>query len=357
VTGETRLVDLEALVQAVEFPFAASAPVRCAVAGNELHTLARDMDSGRVRHLALDGLGQAARAPAELPASFVMGLASGPDVLAATVTMQDGETPALLVLDVHGNVQQVAPLSPPEPLAVWPVPLVREGAALAVMATAAHRLHLVTWSSAATTLTEPIQLGDATVELAAVPLNGDVVLARVHGEGLALELIRLDLADGKLRSTVDAADQAVLPGVHVVGDRLALVWTSSVNGQAWLQWYDDKLRLQGSAHPLTHTAPGERVRSARLFVGSGGVAAVSYVTARSAEQIVPPTGDGPSTMRASQAYAHFVASYDALRDVVGPVHPVAEPGVVFHDGGWLARRLIVLHGSRAPAVSVFGPRA
>jgi hypothetical protein len=96
------------------------------------------------------------------------------------------------------------------------------------------------------------------------------------------------------------------------------------------------------------------VRSARLFTGGAGALALSYVTARPGERIVPPAGDGPSTMRATEDYAHFVAGMDALKFAVGATQRVVEPGVVYHDGGWVGSQLLVVHGRVTPAVSVFG---
>jgi hypothetical protein len=340
-------VTLEPLVQAVGFPFDASVPVVCAPAAGALHALARDAGSGRVRHAALDAEAQPVRPPVELDAAFVMGLATDGRVLAAVVALADGQTPALLTLGPRGDVRDLTPLSPPAPLAVQPVPLMYDGDALAILATADARLLTVT---AGGSVGEAIDCRDMTVELAAAVVDGGAVVARVHGDRQALQLMRIELPGGALRGIVDVAEQAVLPGVHVLGDRLALVWTSGRDGQAWLGWFDGDLGATDIAAALTATTPGERVRSARLLAGGESVA-LSYVTARPIEQIVPPEGDGPSTMRAGQAFAHYLAELDAG---LGPPQPVAEPGAVFHDGGWLGTRLLLLHGLDAPVVSVFG---
>ena len=334
------------LAQGVAFPFDASAPVACAPAAGALHTLARDVDSGRVRHAALGVEGLPQRPVVELDATFVMGFASDGRALAATVALADGQTLALLTLDAGGAVRETTPIAPPAPLAIQPVPLLVEGGGMAIVATTDARLLAINAGAVSAT----IDCHDATIELAATAIDGDVVVARVHGKRQALQLMRIDPMRGELRGVVEVAEYAVLPGVHRLGDRLAVLWTSGRDGQAWLGSYDADLGVIGEAAAVTATAPEEHVRSARLFVGDGA-AALSYVTARPTEEVVTLQANGPPEMRVSEAYAHHVAKLDGG---LGAAQPLLEPGVVFHDGGWLGTRLIIVHGSRAPVVSVFG---
>jgi hypothetical protein len=354
-----QIAELELVEQNTGFPFPTVPPLVCSSLIDRLHVVTVDAIHQVAQHITFDTLGRVVRPVTSLPLTWVAGMTACTGALIVVGTRHGDEEPVVVGMDEQGSVQWQAAVPVTGTLALWPRPVCLADRTQLVWATGseASTLWLAEVQAGACHAAGSLQFDDITFNFDVMATEGGLTLARVHGDPIQLELLRL--IKGKLlrRATVAAAGQPVIPTVAVIADRYAVLWISRLEQELCLQWFDWDLRPTGPPEKLVSALAPARLRSARLIPGSPGYLAISYQTVTAGDGGIVHRSDGTTAIREPmEAVEQFVAAYDWTSNTLGASHRIVEPGVSYDAGGWVGGTLLLIHGAGAARISVYRGR-
>jgi hypothetical protein len=255
----------------------------------------------------------------------------------------------LAALDGGGRLLGTAELALAGPLAHWPQPLDLGGRAWLVWAegqpSGPASVRACRWEVGERPgpALELAAAGAGVAGLDVAGAGGAGLLAWFAGDG-PVHLV--GLRDGRAGPEWSArGERAVLARVAPAPDGWWLLWLGREAGPASLQRLDAGLAPVGAPLPVAEAGPGPgaSVRDARLLprdLPGGGATALAW-------QRATPAPGRPHGQRLEE----LVAAAPGL----DPAITLAEPSLAYRAGGWLGERLVLVHGSSDPLVTVLAP--
>ncbi len=358
--GQDRAGGLTTVHSGLPLPDAALAgPVVGATAGDRLHLLTA-APRAQAWHLALDPDGRPVAPPAGTGLPAVHSLAAGPDALLVSCTSErDGRSvPVLARLGLDGRVADRGELPVAGTLTQWPK-LTTTGrttwSAWTTGGTPDDRWWAAEWrDGAAVADLAALELapggGDEVVDLA-VAGNGERVLVAglLGGVGQAGRIrVRL-LEGGRQVAACDVPDAGNPAFLRVYAGPRAwwVLWKERAGGVLLAR----RLRYEvepaaGAWDPplrLYKTRTPERVYDAHLIIDRAGGAVALLVR-------VAAAGGGDRNR-----FRDRVAMLLPRDGTAAGYRELDEPGTGWSASGWLAGRLVLVHGATNPRVTVLAP--
>jgi hypothetical protein len=324
--------------------------VACSL-GELLHLVATEPEADRAVHLMLDADGQLVGRPNPVPLRFGEAIVACNGELLVSGESIDGGVSSTVRISADGEVRGEFRLEAPESLSVWPRPYCAGGSPGLAWEAGEYAASLY-WTGLAAISAPPLYLPleDTSAELVILGASGGPAFLRVHGPG-SLTILR-PTSSGYESVDLEAGHASSI-AVATVGDSAAALWVE--RGQAlMLQWLDRTRHPNGAPVRLISVEGPARLQSARLLGGASDRLAIGYRADALVDESGSPVDDGTHTVgQPRRATEHFIAAADGRTREVGPFQRVEPPGTTFDAGGWVAGRLVLVHGGVEPAVSVF----
>jgi len=331
----------------VLLPLAGSPPMASTSHGGHLQVVLVNLKGEGAVQLVLDRDGRTV-AMSPVPLAYPVGLAACDGELHLTGALRGTDDPAHVVLDPAGGSGQPSPLAVSGTLVRWPRPVCIQRLAI-VWETSDQRsskLWIREMGGVDSGATAGISLEGYSSLLDFAASGPTLNVLRVSGSRAELQLIRFG---GDHRRV---SDQIIADGVTAV----SLASTPSLAAVAWVElgrrlcvaWAEPGGRL-GPAGILFEAEAGTELTSPRVLLRHDGQAAVLCRVARRG-----PSGgavqQGPPQPLTREELAIVVRPHARVAASLSNIDP---PGSGGGTGGWLDDRLIVLHGSLEPALTVF----
>jgi hypothetical protein len=332
-------------VTALDVPFLP--PLLSVALDGRLHVFGR-RGGGDSCHLTLDSKG---RKPETLPAVPLERVTSAARLASGVLLAgPDAATrlPVVLELGRDGSEKGRWSVPQPAPLAFWPQLAVGDARAWLAWATGGEEVTV--WVARL----EPGDIRPAAAGGFEAPLTDLVVLAGeppllAAGHGTR----RVDVVAGAPGHTSRMelnASEAFAVSAARAGGTLAVAWISRVDQALDVQTFDAGLKPSGRSR--VDLGGGGRLRAARLL-GSGDRLALSWQTAAATGSLASdPEADGPESVEVR----HWIAGFSLHGAGLGEAFELRPPGVAYDTAAWLDERLLVIHGSEQPFVSVYEAR-
>jgi hypothetical protein len=196
-----------------------------------------------------------------------------------------------------------------------------------------------------------IPLADDSGGMDAAAGENGILLARVHGDGRRLELLRFSA--GAVQSRVDIdAELPAAPSVAHTGGGIALAWVAE-NGEARLQHLDSSLAAKGAAQPLSPPSARGIPWRVQLVGGDAGCAVLFHLREIAGDSGLSRRADGKPVPRPPRRLLPlYLGAFDAGTGVPERFSPVS-PDAILYASCWTGGRLAVVHRAAETVLSVF----
>jgi hypothetical protein len=321
-----------------------------AALGDRLCVVGLD-ETRHVQSLRGDSRGDAVGVAMPLPFIEVTGIAScAGNLVVAGVTPSNRADVLRVALD--GEVEWHGEL-PPGQFQQWPRPFSVADVAwlLSITRLPTAAMHLIELTGEGFGISRSLAFADDTDGIDLLGESTSVLLARVHGDGRRLELVRI--ASGQIISRIEVeAARPVAPSLSRVNDRIALAWVTEP-GEPRLQWFDAELEPLAPSEVLRVPIQQGVVRRVQLMATDNELAVLlhSESVVGDAEVVHQPDGtivrhEPRRTLRLS------LAAYDSEAYRLGPCTLVDADSKVW-AACWMGSKLVVVHRGCETLLSAF----
>lgn len=325
-------MELEPISLGNPLPVAANPPVVSATLGDRLHVFARDHLAGRVRHCAVDAMGEPAAEARDLPLISVAGATACDGSLIVTGAGA-ARGPVAAELGADGATRWSADVPPDGELETWPIPVCLATSTRLIWSSIPATLRVADLNARQVKPAAHLAMGGSVEGMDATGSNRHVVVVLAGDDGL-----RVLAMDGAAPPMSISNERAVAPGICQLSDGLLVAWIAPSAKAIRVQRLAARTLAHGQEHAIVAASRGETLRALKLLGAWRDHVALTWTVS---------TGARPGDVTVEQ----FVAVYDTSTGLISRVALGA--GSAFFAGGWVNDSLVVIHGEQAPLASAF----